>query len=109
MTDQSLRTQVVELAKLHADAMAQGNTKKSNECSNRIQAKQLHHIPIANSYFPEVNYMLKCFNATFDPEMIVNATAIEGWGTNFSCPDEFTLFVLRGPDGYMAHRIIKGY
>jgi len=109
MTDQSLRTQVVELAKLHADAMAQGNTKKANECGNRIQAKQLHQIPIVDVRIPEINYILKCFKATFDPEMISNATAIEGWGTNLSCSDEFTLFVLRGSDGYMAHRIINGY
>ena len=113
MSDQSLRTQVIELAKLRADAIAQGNIKKADECAHRIQAKQLHQMVQGTCderiKILAVNMDLEFFDKGFDPKHLEQATTIEGWGTNFSCPEEFTFWVLIGPNGYMAHRIIKGY
>jgi len=113
MTNDSFSTAVVELAKLRADALAEDNTKKSMECALRLRDKYMHPLEEGCSEtsckISEINTQLQWFKAAFDPDMLKTATAIEAWGTDSNCQDEFTLFVLIGPQGYVAHRIIKGY
>ena len=110
MAKLALITEVVELAKLHADAIAKGNTKKAKECAKRITDKHIHRMIGCEDKrleMAQIQWELECAKMAFDSAMMKQATSIEGWGTNFSCKGEFTLWVLVGPNGYMSHRMIR--
>ena len=113
MTNVTLRTEVVELAKLRADALMQGKDRQVRECTHALSRKSMTQYwdgcakgteEVANG-----NEALRMFGASFDPEQVKNARLIEAWATTISCADEFTLFVLIGPLGYIGHKFIKGY
>jgi len=107
------RTSVVELAKLRADALMQENEKKAAACSQALSKKGLYqHEEACAKGAKEIairNTSLSMRGASFDSEQAKAAKMIDAWATNFACEDEFTLFVLIGPEGYVTHRIVNGF
>ena len=107
----ALRASVVELAKVRVNALSEGKEKQAKECQNQIAKKKLFLSESLDSqtYIEAMNKQLQVLSANFNAEQIKTATRLEIWLTTASCEDEFSLFVLAGENGYIGHRIVKGY
>jgi len=103
-----MKTKIVEILKLKADAIAIGNQKQVSECDQKLRQLNLYQYNQGESV-QTANENLRCFKASFSDKQIQDALAVEVWATEFNCPDEFCIAVLVGKNGYIGHRIIEGY